>query len=307
MCVYVCTYVCIFIPQAPPPETHAVDLQAARTLIHRGFDNVFVLSGGVVAFARHTHSFVEGDVAALPTVTVPAGGSSGSSSGGTTNHGNVPSTRGRRSSTDGSANKGRGVYGEGSCSSVDGSMRSSAATGGGRGGRLDYRGEGGQTVVLRNGFPSGSRGNRGRGNGSGGGGNGMTHAGHPTRGPEVLRRGIVSSSRNGTISADFAGVGRCVSGRKSSDGRSREDGVGGPVHARRPKCGVFSAAPVAGDGRGDVSANLRGGEGLVEAAAAASAARRRSVGKQGGDASRDSAVTVADSVISRATARRGRW
>ncbi|CAM9279493.1 unnamed protein product, partial [Ectocarpus sp. 12 AP-2014] len=40
---------------------------AARTLIHRGFDNIFVLSGGLVAFAREGfQSFVEGNVEALP-------------------------------------------------------------------------------------------------------------------------------------------------------------------------------------------------------------------------------------------------
>lgn len=60
--------------------------------------------------------------------------------------------------------------------------------------------------------------------------------------------------------------------------------------------------------------------GLAEAAVAASAARRRSLGSSGDwsggqrraggrgvEESRGSAVTVADSVISRATARRGRW
>ncbi|CAN0455589.1 unnamed protein product, partial [Hapterophycus canaliculatus] len=47
--------------------------QAARTLVHRGFDNIFVLSGGLTAFARGGfHDFVEGDAEALSPVAAPA-------------------------------------------------------------------------------------------------------------------------------------------------------------------------------------------------------------------------------------------
>lgn len=84
------------------------------------------------------------------------------------------------------------------------------------------------------------------------------------------------------------------------------------------KCGGRdSAGGVAAAGYADapsaVRATLAGpsGQGLVEAAAAASAARRRRLDDGDGGAERDmsrgSAASVAESIISRATARRGRW
>lgn len=38
---------------------------AAQTLVHRGFENVYVLDGGIEAFARHFPAYVEGDVDGL--------------------------------------------------------------------------------------------------------------------------------------------------------------------------------------------------------------------------------------------------
>lgn len=46
---------------------------AAHQLVHRGFENVFVLSRGIVAFAEHFAPYVEGDVSTLkPTADRPA-------------------------------------------------------------------------------------------------------------------------------------------------------------------------------------------------------------------------------------------
>ncbi|CAM9727462.1 unnamed protein product, partial [Choristocarpus tenellus] len=47
-------------------EEERVACQAATTLIHRGFDNIFVLSGGLTGFARAFPAFVEGKIKLSP-------------------------------------------------------------------------------------------------------------------------------------------------------------------------------------------------------------------------------------------------
>lgn len=254
------------------------DRQAARTLNHRGFDNVFVLSGGLVAFARSFYSFIEGDVAALRPMVVSDGSNS---SGGGGARSTAGTSRGRRSSVSGSATNGGGA------SSMNGGGSSSSVRGSGsvNGGRLDYRGKGGESVIVRGGFSesslSGSAAMRSR----------------EARGDGAGRSSTTTSSVRGPRSAPSAESFPGGLNAFDAKGRGTPDG---PLRGLGAKGGVFAAnAGMAGSGGG-----------LGEAVAAASAARRRTIeGRRGGeeDASRASVVTVADSVISRATARRGRW
>eukprot|EP00752_Nemacystus_decipiens_P008894 g7939.t1 len=255
--------------------------QAARTLIHRGFDNVFVLSGGLVAFARGGYRcFVEGDVETLPPLA-PAAASTGCTGG------RGGSLRGGSGGAGGGGTSNGSFNGAGAREGSEHSNTTSAA------GRLDYRYKGGQSVVVRGGggFGNGSSTSRSSKNGSVGG----------------MSTAAASSSRGGqqtTFSAQRGGGGV----RGCPDGRAAA-AAAAPCHA-----GKSGGGGGGGDHRPQNITGLRsyqGGGGLVEAAAAASAARRRSMQMQGeggrADVSKGSAMTVADSVISRSTARRGRW
>eukprot|EP00903_Cladosiphon_okamuranus_P010426 g9862.t1 len=292
---------------------------AARTLIHRGFDNVFVLSGGLVAFARGGyHCFVEGDIEALPP-SAPAAASSGgtgrrggslrsSGSGGSGSAtGSVPNGSVGGASTGGASSfngVGGGISSE---HGKPGSIGLSGGGGGGGGRRLDYRYKGGQSVVVRG---AGGLGNGGSTSSSRNGpGGGMAETTSSVRGGRPNALPAPRGGREGVAGPSGRGRGT----RGYPDGRAAAAAVASaPCHAGKSDGG-------GGDGeRPQNITGLRGGcqrGGLVEAAVAASAARRRSMegeegagGTGGGvDMSKGSAITVAESVISRSTARRGRW
>lgn len=319
------------LPSLPHPPllkraTNRQNRQAATILIHRGFDNVFVLSGGIIAFARIFSSYVEGDTDALLLSIVLSG--SGSSSGRSSATGTA---RSQRCSTDGIAmgamsthssnngtNSGSGVI-YGTRSSVNGSTYKNSSADrreggersrnsiGRRSGRLDYRGgHDGQSVIVRGGFSSSclsysGDGGRVRPREGGiipqGGSRGDATAGSEKRQPPSYMQSEKSAHYpRSNVDMD-------------DDVRRGDNGGGGALREPKKHDRVFSVSD-----SGSSRAVARGREGLAEAAAAASAARRRSVGRGGGvgeggegDVSRGSTATVADSVISRATARRGRW
>ncbi|CAN0249162.1 unnamed protein product, partial [Pylaiella littoralis] len=156
---------------------------AARTFIQRGFDNVFVLSGGLVAFARAGfHCFVEGNTEPLqlPAASTSCGGGGGSGGGGSGGGGSGGSAR-RRSVLNGSSCTGSSYNG------VNHGVGGGGSGGGGEGRRLDYRYGGGQSVVVRGGGEGFSNNNNNNNNnsttssksgsfggGGGGGGGGLS-------------------------------------------------------------------------------------------------------------------------------------
>lgn len=234
-------------------------------MIHRGFDNIFVLSGGLVAFVREGfQTFVEGNIEALPPPAPASGGGTLRIGGG----GSLRST----AVSDGIGSTSSGGSG---VSRINGPRGVSECNDGrsGAGGRLEYRYRGGQRVVVR-----------------GGGGDDNTST--------------TSSTRNSALGGGGGGV------PTMSSTRGQQHGIGPRAGGRGPR--GYPDGHGGGGNAGGQQARLRRG-GLAEAAAAASAARRRSMqgarggGAGGGDMSKGSAITVADSVISRSTARRGRW
>lgn len=347
--------------------------QAATTLIHRGFDNVFVLSKGIVGFARDFKPFVEGDINALPldvgqekTATSTKslhrsghrrlGGGGGSSNNG--------SASARDNSTNGSIassvySKRNGAYGTTSSNSGNtngmGKMprrtsssstrsnntgchnSSSSGQGGGRasirvtgGPSARFNGGGGGNDGMHNSTPANSN----TGFSSNDGSPRQQHQNHHHQQQQQHQRGMLLSARavaesnpppsisNGDrISGGSNTVGSramqastmhapCFTCRLSPGRSSYQDSeaysVGGEGNCGRQGGGSREG----GNPDGSFSANSAApsGRGLVEAATAASAAHRRRLGGGAGrDVSRGSAVSVAESVISRATARRGRW
>lgn len=278
-------------------------MQAATTLIHRGFDNVFVLSTGIVGFARSFSAFVEGDVHALPPVagSPPAAapstrrrradGAGGGSVNGSTNGSMY---NGSTNSGPGSTHGGRTVGSNGFLSTANTSSRNANVAALSNSARL-------------HGAPSARANNSGGGGGGGGDGSNFSTNGDRDFAP---RGSFGEGGRGGApaMSSARSSYGDSEASYGTGRGMLLREACGSDVSGRRSERLGGSFSGVEGGGaRG-------GGRGsLANAAFAASVARRRSLGVGGksggerGDMSRGSAATVADSVISRATSRRGRW